>query len=933
MNTFVRWSGLSILILLLAFPLFAQDLPTLQVESYELPNGLNVILQEDHSLPTVAVNVWYHVGSKNEQAGRTGFAHLFEHLMFSGSEHQPDIYDVPIQRIGAQNNGSTSEDRTNYYEILPSNYLDLALWLESDRMGYLLPAVDQSKLDIQRDVVKNERRQRIDNQPYMKEYEIMLEMMYPPAHPYHHSVIGSMDDLSAASLEDVQNFFKLYYAPNNASIAVSGDFNAADAKAMFEKYFEEIPPSQPIERLAPFVPTLDREYRSVVEDNVTLPLLTIDWHTPGFYMPGDAEFDLLATILTSGKTSRLYKALVYDRQIAQSVSASQNSNQLSSTFEIQVYGKPGSDLGEIEKVVNDVLADVLENGVTQEELDRARVGWQANFVRQLQNNNGRANQMNSYLFYLGKPDMFQWDYNRYANATVESVMDAAKTYITDKKGVVLVVPQGSLGDTGETIEKNAQEMAPLTYKSPEAADKFADYQPPATLADRSMLPEGAAEPTFTPPSIQQATLKNGAKVLLVEDHRLPLIQANLVLLSGWTADPSDKPGTAAMTAALLDEGTKTRNALQISDDIKAIGAQLSTASSFDNSLVQLNTLTGQFDAGLGLMADMVLHPTFPDADLERIRKEYLGRIESEKRKPLPTAIKTMNRTLMGADNPYGQPYTGSGTEESIQAISRKDLVKFHKSQYKPNNAAFVIAGDITLDQAVDKLNGAFGKWKKGKVKKAPVPAPVAPEKTTIYVVDKPDAAQSAIAIGNLAYTENSPDALIGGILNGPLGGEFMSRINMNLREEKAWTYGAHSLFWSFRDAGAFLAYSEVVSDVTPDAVAEFFKEFNNVRVDKPLSDQEIADSRSTMTKRFPQHFGNLTAIANQLADLYTNDLPLDDWQTYAARVQNATDDQVQQVAQKYIQPDKMVVVVVGDSAKIVPGLEALGLGDVKVIKQ
>jgi len=923
---------LGFLLFLLTTSLFASDLPPIEAVTFELPNGLDVILYQDSSLPTAAVNIWYHVGSKNEKAGRTGFAHLFEHLMFAGSGHSPEIYDEPIQKIGARNNGSTSEDRTNFYESLPSNYLERILWLESDRMGHLTEAIDQQKLDIQRDVVKNERRQSLDNQPYAKEYELMLEMMFPPSHPYHHSVIGHMDDLTAANLEDVYEFFKLYYTPNNASLTIVGDFDLEQTKEWVEKYFAYIPPSEPIERIAPVVPVLDREYRTIVEDQITLPMLTIDWHTPGYYQPGDAEFDIVGDILAGGKNSRLYKKLVYELQIAQQVTAYQSSMQLSSTFEIQILGKPDTDLNEIEAIVDNVIADMLENGVTEEEVDRSRVNIQAGIVRRLQSNNGRANKFNTYLFYTGEPNNFRWDYDRYTNATPESVTEYARTYLTDKRGVVQVVPAGTLGDKGETIDKNEQEMAELAIATPEDPSKFANVQLGEMPENRADLPEGAAEPTFTPPPIQEAVLDNGSRLLLVEDHRLPLVQVQLVLLSGWAADPTKKPGTAALTSALLDEGNETMSSLEINGAFQSIGANFSTGSTFDNSYLALNVLKGKLDDGLDLMADVLLKPTFPEEELARIKKEYLGRIEKEKSQPLPTALKTFGQVLMGKDHPYGQPYTGSGREESITAITRKDLVKFHKKNFVANNATFVVVGDMTLDEATTALNGKFGDWKKGKVKAMKFPAPAASEQTAIYIVDKPDAAQSALVLGNIAFPASDEHAIAAEVMNTPFGGEFMSRINMNLREDKAYTYGAHSFFWDFRNAGMFVVYSEVGSDVTKEALTEFFNEFKDITGEKPLSKVELADARSTIIKSYPQDFSDVGSIAQSIAKMVSGNVPLDEWNTYVQRIETLTDDEIQQAAKNYIRPDKMVVIVVGDRAKIEEGLRELGYGDVIIIE-
>jgi zinc protease len=683
------WLVAIAVVALMAIGASAQTLPPIKFEKYELSNGLDVILHEDHDIPMVAVNVWYHAGSKNEEKGRTGFAHLFEHMMFQGSEHHDAEYFAPLEKIGGSVNGSTTEDRTNYWENVPSNYLELALWLESDRMGYLIPAMTQEKLDNQRDVVKNERRQGLENQPYAKASELMLPLLFSSEHPYSWTVIGSMEDLSAASMDDVSDFFRKYYAPNNASLCIAGDFDPAEAKALVEKYFAPIPPGPPVDRKTWWIPELEGERRAVAQDNVNLPRLYYSWHTPGYYKPGDAEFDLLANALASGKTSRLYKELVYDKQIAQDVRAYQESREISGNFTIQVTAKEGRTLAEVEKAVDGILTNLLNTGITPTELEQAQTAWQTGFIRRLERVGGfggRCDKMNEYNTYLGNPDMFQWDMDRYGNATIAGVNSYLKKYIDlNRRAVLHIVPQGEL----------VAEEAPGI--------------------DLTMEPGPTAEPSFTPPEIQRTELSNGLKVVVVENHELPLVQTNLVIQSGWSADPADRPGAGSLTAELLDEGTKSRSALDISEVAKSLGANLGTGSTRDGCNVSLNCLKSKLDESLDLMADVVLNPTFPKEELERVRKDYLGRIQQESKQPFTAAFKSYLRELYGADHPYGQPYTGSGTEKSIKALTQQDLIDWYKANYLPNNASVIMVGDITLSEAKTKLEKAFKGWKPGTV--------------------------------------------------------------------------------------------------------------------------------------------------------------------------------------------------------------------------
>ncbi|HEX9751472.1 MAG TPA: pitrilysin family protein [candidate division Zixibacteria bacterium] len=892
------------LALLFAAPVLSADLPKLEFEKYTLPNGMDVILHQDPAIPMVAVNVWYHVGSKNEEIGRTGFAHLFEHMMFQGSEHHDSEYFEPLEKVGGAINGSTSEDRTNYWENVPSNYLELALWLEADRMGFLLPAMTQEKLDNQRDVVKNERRQGLDNQPYAKSYELMLPMLYPDDHPYSWTVIGSMDDLSAASLEDVGNFFKQYYHTANASLCIAGDFDPAEAKRLVEKYFAPLPPGPAVDRLTNWIPQLDGVKRGTAQDNVELPRLYMAWHTPGYYKPGDAEFDLLANILADGKNSRLYKSLVYDRQIAQDVQAYQSSGELSSTFNIVVTAKPGHTLAEMEEAVDGILRNVMSSGVTADELAQAKTTWEAGFIRRLQavgGFGGRADKLNEYNTMLGDPGKLQWDAERYTKPTVNDVMAYARQYLDMNRRVIFtIVPQGTLAES---------ETAP----------------------DWTAQPGPGDEPTFTPPEIKSAKLSNGLEVFLVENHKLPLVQANLVLKSGWASDPADRPGAGAMCAELLNEGTRTRDALQISDEEKRLGASLGTSSSFDGSTVSLNVLKKNLDGALALMADVTLNPTFPAEELERQRTLYLGRIQQESKQPVQTAIKAFQKMLYPEGHPYAQPYTGSGTEASINAITREDLVGFYQANYYPNNAAIVVVGDITLDEAKTKMEKAFGSWKPGTVATATVPDVARPASTKVYIVDKPGAAQSVIVCGHPCMPRNHADWTPMNVMNNVLGGQFTSRINLNLREDKGYAYGAFSFVWSRSGTGPFVSYASVQTDATKPAIVEMLKEIRDIATTRPLTTTELQDSKNNLIKGFPQDFENFSGIAGQLGSIFQYELPMDDWKTYESRINAVSSEAATAAAKKYLAPDNMVVVVVGDRKTIEAGIRELNMGDVMLV--
>ena len=763
-----------------AVPIAAQPgVPELAVEHYELPNGLDVILYQDHSIPIVSVNVWYHVGSKNEQPGRTGFAHLFEHMMFQGSAHHDQEYFEPLQNIGGTVNGSTNFDRTNYWEDVPSNYLELALWLEADRMGFLLPAMTQKKLDNQRDVVKNERRQRYENQPYAKSRLLLPALLYPPDHPYSWATIGSMEDLSAALLEDVKFFFKTYYVPNNASLVIAGDFNRYVAKAWVKKYFSSLPAGPSVQRPSPQPPELTEERRLVVKDNVALPRLYYAWHTPAVYTPGDAEMELLANILAQGKASRLFQALVRERHLAQGVRGVQWSQELGSTFHITVTVAKDQTVSAMEQAVDAELRTLLDEGISDLELEQAKTHIHASFIRRLQQTRHLAEQLNTYNTYLGAPNKLHWDLERFRTVTADDVRQAARRYLDPTRRVkLIIVPQGEFEDTGESF-------------------------------DRSVMPSPMAEPTFEPPSIQRTTLANGLEILVVEDHTLPLVQVNLVVKSGRAADPVNRPGTAELTANLLDNGTRTRRMTDIAAEVKRLGARFRTSSSYDSSTVRLNVLKQNLRDGLVLVADVVLNPTFSSHTLHDVRRHYLGRIRQEAKQPRTAAIKIFHQMLYGTNHPYGQPYTGSGTEAALSAITRDDLKQYYRTHYLPNNAAIILVGDITLDEAAQHAERLFGAWEPGTLPARAVPEAAPFTQTHVYILDKPGAAQSIVVAGNTGIRRSDPSYYAFLVLQSALGGKFQSRINLNLREDKGYTYGARTLFRTPLGVGPFAVIAAV----------------------------------------------------------------------------------------------------------------------------
>ncbi len=896
-----------------------QTYPKLEFEKYKLKNGLDVILVEDHRLPLVAVNLWYHVGPANEKVGRTGFAHLFEHMMFQGSKHVgDDAHFKLLEGAGASDiNGTTSFDRTNYFETLPSNQLELALWLESDRMGYLLDTLDNRKLANQRDVVRNERRQSRENVPYGLVSEGLYHQLFPKGHPYYGVVIGSHADVEAARLADVRDFFKLYYTPNNASLAIVGDIDKSKAKALVEKYFGPIAQGPPVPKIDVTTPVITSERRAVVTDQVELPRVYMGWITDPIYKPGNAEADLLSRILGGGKYSRLYKRLVYEKQIAQDVNAFNQSTLLGSVFIIQATAKPGVKPEDLEKAIDEELDTMRREGPTQSEIERARNLAQTQIVRGLETLGGFggvADRLNQYNHYLGDPGYLAKDLDRYERATPASVQKIAQEKLsTNARAVVYGVPgKKVIDDVPKTAEEEKDATAPAASNN--SQDDWRSQQPGAAALSKLSLPVP-----------KKFTLANGLNVLLAEKHNLPIVSAELVVLSGSERNPVDKPGLASFTADMLDEGTGKRSALQIADDAGQIGASLFTGSFSDASTVNISALKKNADAAFELMSDVALNPSFPQKDIDRVRNTRLTLIQQQRDNPNAIANRVFNSVVYGDKHPYG--FIELGTPESTRALTRDDMMNFWKTGYVPGNAALVVAGDITEKELRALAEKYFGSWK-GQSPASQLAEVESSGARRVVIVDKPGAPQTALRIGHVGVARSNPDYVPLEVMNLGLGGLFSSRINMNLREKNGYTYGAFSTFDYRRGAGPFYAGSGVRTNVTAPAVREVFNELERMRSTR-MTDDELKTSKDALARSLAGRFETTGQTVGTIADLYIYNLPVDFYNTLPARIDAVTAADVQRVAEKYLKPDSTVVIAVGDRSKIEPELQKLNLGSVE----
>jgi zinc protease len=877
-------------------------------QRFVLTNGLTVIVHEDHKAPIVAVNVWYHVGSKNEKLGKTGFAHLFEHLMFTGSENfkgsgdQRAFFEA-MERIGATDlNGTTSPDRTDYFENVPKNAVDVALWLESDRMGHLLGAIDQTKLDTQRGVVQNEKRQG-ENEPYGVTEELITKGTAPFGHPYSWTVIGSMEDLNAASLEDVRTWFKTYYGPANTVVVLAGDINADAALRKVEHYFGNIPAGPPVARYEKWVPQVPGKRRQKVSDRVPQARLYMVWNVPAYGEAEEVFLGFVADALATGKTSRLYKRLVYDEQIATDVTAYIDDREISSQFVIMATARPGEDLARIEKDIDEELARFLTKGPTPQELERVRARKIAGFVRGIERIGGFGGKSDILAMnqtFRGDPDFYQTILKYYRSATPRDLQSAAKKWLTDDVYLLEVHP-------------------------------FPAYETSAGTVDRSKLPTPGAPPEVKFPALQRKQLSNGLKLVLAERHAIPVVRFTLQVDAGYAADQFATPGTARLAMDMIDEGTARRTALQISDQLATLGATLGAGSDLDSSSVTMSALTVTLDSALDLYADVILNPAFPEADFRRLQKQLLAEIQQEKVEPSGIALRVFPALLYGRGHAYGNPATGSGTEASVSKLTRAEVQKFHQTWFKPNNATLIIVGDITLPEITPKLERLLGAWKPGDVPAKNLATVPQQSKAAVYLIDRPDSQQSLILVGNVAPPKANPAEIAIETMNTVLGGAFSSRVNLNLREDKHWCYGAGTFLWPARGQRPFIAYAPVQTDKTKESLVELDKELRGIVGLRPVTEAELSKAQDNQTLQLPGSWETIGAVGGSIGEIVRFGLPDDYFTTYPAKVRALSVDSLAKAAAEVVHPDHLVWVVVGDRSKIESAIRELKWGDIQLL--
>jgi predicted Zn-dependent peptidase len=863
-------------------------------DKYTLDNGMTVILHEDHSLPVAGINIWYHVGAKDEPPHRSGFAHLFEHLMFMGTQRVPTGgFDTIMEGGGGSNNASTAFDRTNYFSSGPASLLPTLLWLDSDRLEDLGRTMNQDKLDHQRKVVLDERSQSIENAPYGKAELLITSIMFPDGHPYHNEVIGTREDIENAQVLDVKDFFANYYVPNNASLVVWGDFDPAKIKPPVAQLFGTIKRGlDPIHKTAAPV-KLDKVMRATTLDAVQLPKICIAYESPANLADGDAEMDLVAAVLSQGKSSRLYKRLVLDDKLAIDVTASQNGNKLQGNFRIDIMAQPGADLDRVEREVDEEVSRLLNDGVKADELDQRKATVELSKLSQLQAPSARADKLNEYEYYFGDPDGFKRDLDRYRNATTQTVQTWAKKVLTqDARLIVRVLPD----------------------------------QPERGKTARDTRPEDFSSTDFSPHAPQTFKLSNGVPVMLWSKRELPLVAMSVFFHPGGPLDDPAHAGRTELTSTMLGEGAGDLDAVQFNDAVQALGATFSSGSSTESATVGATVLKRNFEKAAGLVAQAIEHPRMETKDWDRIKDLHIKGLIEEQDQPQVAASHVGARMLFGQANPYGWPV--GGTIETAKKVTLDEVKAQHDALYRPEDATILISGDLTQDEAKSILDKTFGSWKASGAPAKHADAgslmPKPGEALRVALVEKPGAVQTVIRFMAPGAQVTDPRRVKLRLLNELLGGGFTSRLNLNLREEHGYAYGAGSRFVMTPSTGYFIASADVKADETGASLKEFFSEFERIRKGD-VSPEEVAKSRESLRTEMIQHFTGLSGVLGVASGLIEAGLPFETLSKDAAAMTTVSNKDLDALAPQALPIEKGVLVLVGDKAVILDQIKDLNL--------
>jgi zinc protease len=888
---------------------------------FRLANGLTVILHEDDSDPIVHVDVTYHVGSGREEVGRSGFAHFFEHMMFQGSEHVADEEHFKIiTASGGTLNGTTNSDRTNYFETVPSNQLEKMLWLESDRMGWFLDAVTQEKFEVQRETVKNERGQRVDNRPYGRVYERLGEAIFPEGHPYSWTTIGYIEDLNRADLDDLKRFFLRWYGPNNATLTIGGRFDEAETLAWVAQYFGPIPAGPEVADPVYEPVTLDADRYLSMEDEVELPLLNMEWPTVHARHPDEAPLDVLMSILGDGKTSLLYKNLVKPG-IAVQASAGHGCRELSCEFSLYALVNPdsGKSLADVEAILRGSLEEFETRGVLDDDLERVKQGIVAGLVFGLESVSGKVSSLAAYETFTGDPDTIAKDVERYSTVTAADVVRVYEQYVKGKPAVVMSVlrPDG--------VDQPAK---PDTFTRPER--DIPDREPGGELEmrravspfDRSVQPPSGPNPTLTVPTLWRGQLANSTPVMGTVNAETPTTAIRIRIEAGQKHEPAEKAGLAALTAAMVDESTTASTNEELANRLDKLGASIAISADDNTTSLTIRALTETLDEVMAIANEKLRMPAFQEDDFARVKAQTLKAIQAGQREASVTASAVTNQLLFGTDNSFA--FRDIGTAETVEALTLADVKAFYDAHYHGGNVRILAVSDLEQEALTTAL-GVLGDWE-AKGARDPMIADF-PDLAagTLYLIDKPGAAQSEIRVAKrfLPY-DATGEFFRATLMNYPLGGAFNSRININLREDKGYTYGARARFVGDADFGQYVAGAGVRSDATAASLTEFFAEIDGYHTDG-ITEEELAFTKSSIGQQDARKYETPYQKLAFLERILAYDLPDDFVEQQLAILDGLTVESVNALAAEHLDRDEMIVVVVGDAASRRAEIEALGL--------